>query len=536
MRLSRVPALLLLVFVAVLGASSPAQAWTRTVVKGARATVDVESNATLSILLRLDVEVHAGWLHEMELAGLGEGVDLDRYRPPYFRSDEGEIFRPDYEVHEDGVIHLSFPRREAPRRGEYRVFMRYRTKADIRAVEVEGESRARLVWSVPAWETGLHNVSVEIRAPGGSSVPTEIQDNPPGVDFEVSERPQRTSVEWHRIHLPRMTEWPLTIDIPAHAISLPVMAADAPEPTGFSPLTIEQPRSVAWPLLMLAGLIILKRRSNEVRMGRSRLLVQAPWVMVLAITSAVLAAGQWAVANYLVCALPLMAFALHRPAKWAPPCDRRAWHPATSKSLPEAGTPISDFLDGTTATGLTVLVLGGVGLSALGEPTAALLLLPLFLTGTRHHTAGTTAQTADALRVFASELRVPVDAPEMSFSWELSSNGVPRLRAHLPTHRAGLMTLSFVVTSSPLGFVRRRNIMLLVETRAQSDADDLTRRRTNADPDLRSSDGSILRLVEWNDEAVELLRVLARKAPKAVKASRGTWLLREISEPRRRAA
>ncbi|MBW2161023.1 MAG: hypothetical protein JRH14_13875, partial [Deltaproteobacteria bacterium] len=115
MRPSRVSALLLFVFVAVLGSSSPAQAWTRTVVEGARATVNVERDATLSILLRLDVEVHAGWLHEMELAGLGPDVDLDLYRPPYFRSEEGEIFRPDAEVREGGIIHLSFPRREAPR-------------------------------------------------------------------------------------------------------------------------------------------------------------------------------------------------------------------------------------------------------------------------------------------------------------------------------------------------------------------------------------------------------------------------------------
>ena len=115
------------------------------------------------------------------------------------------------------------------------------------------------------------------------------------------------------------------------------MAADAPEPTGFSPLTIEQPRSVAWPLLMLAGLIILKRRSNEVRMVGARLLVQAPWVMVLAITSAVLAAGQWAVANYLVCALPLMAFALHRPAKWAPPCGPQGVASSHVEEPPRSG-------------------------------------------------------------------------------------------------------------------------------------------------------------------------------------------------------
>jgi hypothetical protein len=95
------------------------------------------------------------------------------------------------------------------------------------------------------------------------------------------------------------------------------------------------------------------------------------------------------------------------------------------------------------------------------------------------------------------------------------------------------MTLSFVVASSPLGFVLRTKVMLLVETRAQSDADDITRRRTNAEPDLRSADGSILRLLEWDADAVELLRVLARKP---AKASRGTWLLREISEPRRKAA
>ena len=37
----------------------------------------------------------------------------------------------------------------------------------------------------------------------------------------------------------------------------------------------------------------------------------------------------------------------------------------------------------------------------------------------------------------------------MSFSWELSSDDVPRLRAHLPTHRAGLISLSFALASTP---------------------------------------------------------------------------------------
>ena len=107
---------------------------------------------------------------------------------------------------------------------------------------------------------------------------------------------------------------------------------------------------------------------------------------------------------------------------------------------------------------------------------------------------------------------------------------------HLPTHRAGLSSLSFALASSQIGLVLRHEVMLLVETRAQSDADDLLRRRTKVEPDLRSPNGNVLRLLDWDSEAVELLRVLSRKTPKPIKASRGTWLLREISEPESKAA
>jgi len=339
------------------------------VVKGARATVDVERDATLSILLRLDVEVHAGWLHELELVDLGDGVELDRYRPPYFRSEEGEVFRPEAEVLDDGRIHLSFPRREAPRRGEYRVFMRYRTKADVRGVE-EAE-QARVVWSVPAWETGLHNVSVEIRAPKGSSVPSELHDTPPGVDFQVAEHAKQTVVEWRRIHLPRTTAWPLTLDVPLQAIELPVAAPDAPTPSGFHPLPRLEERPIAWALLLIAILVLFKRRSVEVRMGRDALLVRAPWASVLAVSGIVLAIGQWLSPSYLICAVPLVAFALHRPARRAVAPERQDWRAALAMELPRTETRASELLDGTSATGLAVLLASGTCLIALGEATAS---------------------------------------------------------------------------------------------------------------------------------------------------------------------
>jgi hypothetical protein len=537
MRFSRAPSLLLFIFVAALGLPTSVQAWTRTVIKTARATVDIERDATLSVLLRLDVVVDAGWLHELELVGLGTGVELDRNRPPYLRSEGGEVFRPESEVHEDGRVHLSFPRREAPRRGEYRAFIRYRTSADAVALDVEGAPRVRVIWSVPAWETGLHDVAVEFRAPRGTSVPTEAHELPAGVDFHVDERPDGTVVEWRRIHLPRMTPWPLTLDVPVESAALPATVPHPPEPTAFRPLTIPEKRHpLAWPLLLLAVLALVKRRSIESKVGRERLWIRLNWVSVMAIAAMIFGVGQWLAPNYPVCAIPLIGLIVHRRSKAAETSGLRDWRPAADAELAVARISARDFLDATTAPGLMALLAGCASLIALGQPTTALLLLPMFLAGARLHAAPTAAEATQMLRAFASNLRLPGHCPEMCFAWELSSEGAPRLRVHLRTRRSGLLSVSFMVCSSALGFVRRRRIMLLVETRAQSDADDHVRQRASGEPDFRSSEGSILRLIEWEIEALELLRVLARENPMPVKVSRGTWLLRQIAEPGRKAA
>ena len=102
---------------------------------------------------------------------------------------------------------------------------------------------------------------------------------PPGVDFRVTEHPKRTVVEWRRIHLPRTTAWPLTLDVPVESIALPIEASKAPDPTGFRPLTVPEDRPIAWPLLLLAVVVLLKRRSIEVRMGPDAPLVRAPWAV-----------------------------------------------------------------------------------------------------------------------------------------------------------------------------------------------------------------------------------------------------------------
>ncbi len=537
MRLRSRSGWLLLTALTVLGPAPSAQAWTRTVVKGAHATVDIERDGTLIVLLRLEVDVLAGWLQELELADLGEDVELNLYQPPYFRSEEGKVRRPEVEVTEDGRVRLSFRWRDAPKRGEHRVYIRYRAKADVSATEVGERRKARVVWSIPAWETSLYGVRVDFRAPKGSTVPANVHEALPGVRYEVRAHTTRTFVQWYRNHLPRMTAWPLAIDVPADSMAVGAdEPEDAPRPAGFQPLERSDEMPLAWPLLFLVVLFLWKRRSLEARMGARALCVRAPWPVLLVGAGGLLAVGQWLLPNPLVCVAPLLLLVLHRPARPAPPPECRAWRPGVFDELPKRKIRAHDFFDITTRTGLLTLAACGVGLLVLGHPTAAVLTLPVFLIGTRLHVAPTAAEIAHGLAAFAAELRIPEVAPEMAFSWELSSDGLPRLAIVLPGHRVGLLGLSFVVATCTVGLVRRRKVMLLVETRTQSDADDLVRRRTRTEPDFRFLDGRNLRLVAWDGEAIELLRTLARKTPKPVKTSRGTWLLREISEPAQRAA
>ena len=534
MRFNRGLGLLVLVFIAVVGQAEPARAWTRTVVHSARATVEIEREATLYILLRLDVEVHAGWLHELELVDLGADVELDRYRPPYFRSEEGEVFRPEAERLEDGRIRLSFTRREAPRRGEYKVYIRYRSKAEVGAVEVDGERRARVVWSVPSWETGLHDVSVEFRAPKGTRVPEDLMDTGPGVGVEVSAGPRRTIVRWRRIHLPRLTAWPLGLDLPEGWITVPDAEATKPAPDGFRPLPTEQKRPIAWLVLAIAVLAVVKRRAIELRFGRKKLWLRAPWTVVITSVIALIAAAQLLAPTEVAWGLPLLLLAIHRRSREPAHPEGRAW----SRVALETGTTELELhpLDGTTAIGATVLLAIFVGFFAAGEPSSALLVLPFFFTGTRLHLGPSKQEARRMLASFASSLRIPDEAPPMAFEWQRADDGASRIRIELENVRTGLVDLWFSTTSSSLGMLRHREVNLVVRTRAQSAADDLMRRRQPDGEAIRAMDGTIARVVSWNEDAIELLRALAQRVPEPVKASRGTWLLREITAPGRRAA
>lgn len=514
---------------------SEAEAWTRAIVESADAKVEVDPDASLTVLLSLSVDVQAGWLRELELAGLGPEVALDRRRAPYFRSEEGEVYRPEAKLAEDGRIRLSFERREAPRKGHYRVFVRYRTVAEARSVPRTGETE--LSWSLPAWETGLHDVSVDIRAPRGAYVPVELRDNSPGIELTAHERPQVNQLVWRRIHLPRHTPWRLSFHVPKGAVSLPSDGAPSRIPDAFDPLAPTKRRSVPWAMLIFALLVLAKRRAIETTEGGSALVLRMPWPAASFGVASLAAAVAWLAPREMLWAVPMLALVAHRNRTRGAVPPHEGWRPNVPKHDVRRETPLSDLLDATQACGLTVATIAGVVLVILGEPLLAVATLPLYLSATRLHRSPSSRESAHVLADFVASLHIDEAAPPMCFRWETRSGAAPRCRVILPKERPGLLSLSLVTTTRDIGCVAERNVMLLAQTRAQSDADDLVRRATGAEPDFRTDDGRIGRLVEWGPGALTLVRSLecpTRLRP--LRKSRGSWLLRKMAERHSEAA
>jgi hypothetical protein len=353
------------------------------------------------------------------------------------------------------------------------------------------------------------------------------------MSVQVTEEPRRTLIRWRRIHVPRLTAWPLALDTPDHSIALPAEAPTPPPPVAFRPLPTPTERPVAWVTFAIAILVLLKRRVVELKLGREQLWIAFRWPAALAAASVIALAAQFLAPTHLAWGFPLILLALHRPLHEPKPPEARTW--TQTRFDGDARELMFTPLDATTVLGALTLLACSAGFSAIGEPTGALLLLPLFFTGTRHHAPPSTSEARRILKSFVSSLRIPEDAPPMGFVWERANDGAHRVRIEVPSARTGLQSVSFVVTSSLTGFLRKRSVMLLVRTRAQSDADDLMRRE-HAGNAVRAVDGSVVRLLSWSDEAIELLRLLARRAPRLAKASGGTWLLRELAAPGRKAA
>ncbi len=527
-----------LVLFALVLTPSEVHAWTRARVHSARADVEVTDDASMKVRLILDLQVEAGWVHELELAGLEEGVELDPRRRPYLRSEEGEILRPEFESEGDGKIRLSFERRDSPRRGEYHVILHYRIPANPKALDVVAPGRARATWTLPGWETGLHNVTVTIHAPAGSSLPETLADPPPGIEVQAQKTPRGTVLTWKRTHLPRMTPWPLSVDMPLAASQAPPEpneSTNTPVPPAFRPLDLDESTPLPWYLLLLALLALAKRASTQARAGAQSLWPGWPWAAIVGASAAMVAAGFWLRPQALLFAPILLAFGLQLPRRpssnWLAR-DWRACAPATAR--PRTYTR-ADLLDGSTLPGM--LVLGGcVGLLAsLDQALGALLLLPCFFTGTRLHNAPSAQECLSTLRGFARRLVLPDDAPAVGLAWEQCEEGHPRIRMHLSSSRTGLLSLSLAVVTAQEGFLLRRRVAVVCETRAQTEADDMLRTLLASAAQTRGPAGRIVRVLPWEPETIQVMRALSgSRTSRKPRAARSPSIMRKVLPGRSR--
>ena len=331
---------------ALLAMPATSQAWTESTIKNVQADLAVDKRGQLLVELHVQLEVRAGWLSRLELSGLDTDLQVDPEHPPIMISDEGGVFLPEIEVLSGGTIELTFPRRvRAPRRGQYALSVTYTTAQPFRTAEPAPDDRLRVRWHLPAWETGLENIVVQVTVEGSARA---LAPTAKGARQEISSERAggATLLRFHRAKLPRMTPMTITFELPSEL--LPESAVPATEDNPTRRTLRQQPRPQAaaffgggpWLALALLGLLRLfltYRRARHQRLKPQFLMPRlGPWARALWVVSlaglGTLFFGQHAELS-IACGLALMLPALERRASALPLPDQLERRAASADDL-----------------------------------------------------------------------------------------------------------------------------------------------------------------------------------------------------------
>ncbi|GAB4110480.1 MAG: hypothetical protein OHK0013_46370 [Sandaracinaceae bacterium] len=273
-----------------------AQAWTDATVRTASADVTLTPDGRAHVAMRARVRVEGGWLQGLDLEGLDPDAALDPEHPAAFRDAAGISLPVEVSARSGGRVGLRFPRRNAPRRGEYDLELAWTTALDG-AVEARSDDRLRVRWVFPAWRYGLDAVEIRWHVPRGAHAP---QADDPLSPVEI-ERLDAETWTFRRAHLPRTCEWVTEMDVPAsawpHAVTAHASSTDdgtndeAPElvpvtapPTGGPPETPNHRTTFA--LLVAVGALVkrhdLAQRSERTRRKHATLVPAPRWLAWLA--------------------------------------------------------------------------------------------------------------------------------------------------------------------------------------------------------------------------------------------------------------
>lgn len=445
-----------------------ALAWTDTRARSLSAHLQVDERGEALVAMVVQLQVRGGWLEGFEISDLDPDMRLVDTKQVWLVSEEGEKFEPRVRVRRGGRLQVSFKRRDAPRRGRYRLGFAYRTSLAHRSTRPVHGGRVRVAWTLPGWQAGLEDVRVTILTargaqaePADESVPARIQARALGGS---------TLIEYRRVHLPRTTPWELAFTLPDAVVAEGLRGAVAPVvEAGEQRSVVRDPLHgsvLGLALWVLGWLSAWQLR----RCGRGRARVRT-WVSyralhVLLVPALAAAAGvlwvehpPWSLLA--MTALMLSSLQRVRPRQqlvslgaWRAPTQRQ-WRALRMNLLRErlGVLPVGDI---TTVFGGAGLVAAVVGLALAptvawqleGEPWALALSLslPLWWTGSRTRLPASVERQLVMLRGVARELLVV--GCSMRILWYADAAGgraQPRLRLFQAAPYAGLRRLDVCV-------------------------------------------------------------------------------------------
>jgi hypothetical protein len=186
-----------------------ARAWTEAQVTSVSAVLDLSEPKRGSVELEVGVRVAAGWLARFELLDLDEDLDASQIAAE-FQDLEGRLYSPAISVPKPGLVLLEFAdKHSAPRRGDYRLYVRY-AKLGWRQ---EGSTRVSS-WSLPRWPVRLSDVFIRVLAPNGTR-PAHLQDRESsGDEVSLRERNGGVELEFRRVELPRTQSFSVSFELP----------------------------------------------------------------------------------------------------------------------------------------------------------------------------------------------------------------------------------------------------------------------------------------------------------------------------------
>ncbi len=254
---------------------STAHAWTEAAVHEVSAHLDMRSSERVSVELRLRILVQRGWVEGFDIDGLGEHVQLDPERPATMTAADGSEHHPLVNTGR-GRLRLSFSRHDTPTRGQYEAKIFYSEMLHV-TEEQPHSDRLRVSWSLPPWQNGLDNVSIEIIAQAGAQA-VDPDTNQGHVTADTMDR--GTLIRFRRIHLPRTLPWRVLVDLPR-----PESSERAPKTRAADLVAKPSPRISSepfraygpWWVVLLLGAIILAKEWLFERACREQNLRRRPW-------------------------------------------------------------------------------------------------------------------------------------------------------------------------------------------------------------------------------------------------------------------